>query len=52
MRHNMKRIQSKLHRFGTYVVYKMSLSCFDCKRYMLDAGVNSLAHFHGDISDQ
>ena len=29
IRHNMKRIQSKLHRIGTYDVCKISLSCFD-----------------------
>ena len=46
MRHNMKRIQSKLHRIGTYDVCKISLSCFDDKRYKLDSGVNSLAYFH------
>ena len=32
IRHNMKRIQSKLHRLGTYDVFKISLSCFDDKR--------------------
>ena len=31
IRHNMKRIQSKLHRIGTYDVCKISLSCFDDK---------------------
>ena len=35
IRHNMKRIQSKLHRIGTYNVCKISLSCFDDKRYDL-----------------
>ena len=39
----MKRIQSKLHRIGTYDVCKISLSCYD--------GVNSLAYFHKDIKD-
>ena len=29
IRHNMKRIQSKLHRIGTYDICKISLSCFD-----------------------
>ena len=43
IRHNMKRIQSKLHRIGTYNVCKISLSCFDDKRYLLDDGVNTLA---------
>ena len=51
IRHNMKRIQSKLHRIGTYDVYKISLSCFDDKRYVLNDGVNSLAYFHKDIKD-
>ena len=38
VRHNMKRIQSKLHEIGTYDVFKISLSCFDDKRYVLDDG--------------
>ena len=49
IRHNMKRIQSKLHKIGTYNFCKISLSCFDDKRYELDDGVNSLAYFHIDI---
>ena len=43
IRQKMKRIQSKLHRLGTYDVFKISLSCFDDKRYILDDGINSLA---------
>ena len=43
MRHKMKRIQSKLHRTGTYEVCKISLSCFDYKRYILGDGIDSLA---------
>ena len=34
----MKRIQSKLYEIGTYDVFKISLSCFDDKRYVLDVG--------------
>ena len=49
IRHNMIKIQSKLHKIGTYVVCKISLSCFDDKRYVLDDGVNTLAYFHNDI---
>ena len=49
VRHNMKRIQSKLHEIGTYDVLKISLSCFDNKRYVLDDGVIILAYFHEDI---
>ena len=47
----MKRIQSKFRKIGTYDVCKISLSCFDDKRYILDDGVNSLAYFHKDIKD-
>ena len=36
MRHNVKRIKSKLHKIGTYDFCKISLSCFDDKRYVLD----------------
>ena len=32
----MKRIQNKLHEIGTYDIFKISLSCFDDKRYVLD----------------
>ena len=52
MRHKMKRFQSKLHRIGTYDVCKTSLSYFDDKRYILDNGISSLAHFHKDIRSQ
>ena len=51
IRHNMKRIQSKLHKIGTYDVCKISLSCFDDKRYILNDLVNSLAYFYKDIKD-
>ena len=45
----MKRIQSKLHQVGTYDLNKISLSYFDDKRHVLDAGINTLAYFHKDI---
>ena len=51
IRHNMKRVQSKLHRIGNYDVCKISLSCFDDKRYVLDDGVNTLAYFHKGIKN-
>ena len=51
IRHNMKIIQIKLHKIGPYNVYKISLSCFDDKRYILDDGVNILAYFHIDIKN-
>ena len=46
IRHKMKRIQSKKHKLGTYEIDKISLSCFDDKRYVLDDGIYTLAYFH------
>ena len=51
IRQNMKRIQSKLHRIETYNVCKISLSCLDDKKYVLDDGATTLAYFHKDIKD-
>ena len=39
IRHKMKRIQSKKHKLGTCEIDKISLSCFDDKRYVLDDGI-------------
>ena len=47
-RHKMKMIQAKKHKIGTYEIDKISLSCFDDKRYVLDDGVHTLAYFHKD----
>ena len=46
IRHKMRRIQSKKHKLGTYEIDKISLSCFDDKRYVLDDGIRTLAYFH------
>ena len=48
IRHKMKRIQSKKHKLGTYEINKISLSCFDDKRYVLDDGTPRLVYFHKD----
>ena len=45
VRHKMKRIQSNLHRSGTYDICKIPFSCFDDKRYIFGDGINSLAYF-------
>ena len=50
IRHKMKRIQSKKHKLGIYEIEKISLSCFDNKRYVLDDGIHTLAYFHKDVS--
>ena len=46
IRHKMKGIQAKKHKTGTYEIYKISLSCFDDERFVLDDGVHTLAYFH------
>ena len=42
IRQKMKRIQAKKHKIGTYEINKISVSCFDDKKYVLDDEVNSL----------
>ena len=37
----MKRIESKLQKIGTYDLIKISLGCFDYKRYVLGDGINT-----------
>ena len=49
LRHKMRRNQSKIHKLRTYKINKISLSCFDDKRFVLDDGIHTLAYFHKDI---
>ena len=42
----MKVIQAKNHKIGTYEIDKISLSCFDSKRFVLDDEIHALAYFH------
>ena len=46
IRQKMKRIQSKKCKLGTYEIDKISLSCIDDKRYVLDYGIYTLTFFH------
>ena len=48
IRHKMKRIQSKKYKLGTYEINRISLSCFDNKRNVLDDVIRTLAYFHKD----
>ena len=50
IRHEMERMQAKKHKIGTYEIDKISLSCFDDKRFVLDDGVHMLAYFHKDCN--
>ena len=49
LRHKMKRILSEKHSIGSYVLNKVSLSCYNDKRFILDDGINSLAYGHKNI---
>ena len=49
LRHTMRGIKPKNHNLGTYEINKISLSCFDDKRYILQNGINTLAYGHKDI---
>ena len=49
--HKMNRIQAKKHKIGTYEIDKISLSCFDDKRYVLYDGIHTLAYFHKDCNN-
>ena len=49
LRHTMRGIKPKNHNLGTYETNKISLSCFDNKRYILKNGINTLAYGHKDI---
>ena len=46
IRHKMRRTQSKMHKFGTYEIDKISLSCFEDKRLILDDGIHTRVYFH------
>ena len=45
----MKKITSKKHEIYTQVSDKISLSCFDDKRYIKDDGINTSAYDHKDL---
>ena len=49
MHHKMKTIRSQRHQLGSYEINKVSLSCFDDKRYIHDNGTSSYAYGHYKI---
>ena len=49
MYHKMKTIRSENHQLGSYELNKVSLSCFDDKRYIHDNGITSYAYGHKKI---
>ena len=44
--HKMKTIRSDNHVVSSYEINKISLSCYDDKRYILDDGITSYAYGH------
>ena len=46
MLHSMRTIRSECHQIGSYQLNKISLSCFDDKRYILEDGITSYAYGH------
>ena len=50
MHHKMKTIRSNCHDISSYEINKVSLSCFDDKRYLLDDDIKSYACGHYKIS--
>ena len=51
MYHKMKTIRSDNHELSSYEINKVSLSCFDDKRYLHDDGVKSYAYGHYSIKN-
>ena len=49
MHHKMKTIRSENHQLGSYEINKVSLSCFDDKRYIHEDGITSYAYGHKNI---
>ena len=49
MYHKMKTIRSQNHELGSYEINKVSLSCFDDKRYIHKNGITSHAYGHKNI---
>ena len=50
IRRKTKRVQAKKHKIGTYEIDKISLSCFDDNRFVLDDGAHTLVYFHKDCN--
>ena len=49
MYHKMKTIRSENHELSSYEINKVSLSCFDDKRYIHEDGKTSYAYGHKNI---
>ena len=52
MHHKMKTIRSQNHKLSSYEINKVSLSCFDDKRYINEDGITSHAYGHKNIESK
>ena len=49
LHHKMETIRSQKHQLSSYEINKVSLSCFDDKRYIFGDGISSYAYGHYKI---
>ena len=49
MRHTIKTIRSNNHQLGSFELNKISLSCFDDKRFIHQNGITNYAYGHYKI---
>ena len=52
MRHKMKKIQRKNANLKHMKSTKISLSCFDDKRFVLNDEIQTLAYFHRELKNR
>ena len=52
MYHKMKTIRSENHQLGSFEINKVSLSCFDDKRFINYDGISSSAYGHKNCNSQ
>ena len=50
IRHKMKTIRSQKYQISSFEINKISLSCFDDKRYIERNGISSRAYGHYSIT--
>ena len=49
LRHKTRRIQGKKQKIGTYEIIKISILCFDDKRFVSDDEIYTLTYFPKDL---
>ena len=50
MHNKMKTIRCNCHEIRSYEINKVSLSCFDDERYLLDDGIKSYVYGHYSLA--